>query len=82
MSSKNGIITGSVILATLAAISGIFYYTRKKPKTDAEKHIEVVKKNPYSNVVFDSKIPNFATFGGSTRRHKKGNKHTKKHRKN
>lgn len=67
MSSKNGIITGSVILATLATISGIFYYTRKKPKTDAEKHNELVKNNPNSNLIYDSKNSNFLTFGGSTR---------------
>ncbi len=77
MSSRNGIITGSIIFATLA-MGGFFYYTSQTPKSDAEKHIEQVKQNPNSNVVFDSKNPNFATFGGSTRRYKKSNKNTKK----
>lgn len=81
MSSRSGIITGSVIFATLA-IGGFFYYTSQNPKSDAEKHIEQVKQNPSSNLVFDAKNPKFLTFGGSTRRNKKGNKHTKKHRKN
>ena len=77
MSSRNGIITGSVIFATLA-IGGFFYYTSQNPKSDAEKHIEQVKQNPDSNLIYNPKNPNFLTFGGSTRRHKKGNKHTKK----
>lgn len=80
MSSKNGIVAGSIILVTLA-IGGVFYYTSQKPKTDAEKHLEQVNQRPNQNVVFDVKNPNFATFGGSTKRHKKGNRNTKKHRK-
>ena len=77
MSNKNVLIASIVVPVTLG-IAGIIYYTNQKPKTDAEKHLEQVKQNPTSNVIFDLKNPNFATFGGSTRRHKKGNKHTKK----
>jgi hypothetical protein len=80
--SSNNILTAGIVIPVTLGIAGLLYYTSRKPKTDAEKHIEQVNQNPNSNLVFDAKNPNFATFGGSTRRHKKGNKNTKKHRKN
>lgn len=76
--SNNNILTASIVIPVTIGIGGLIFYAMRKPKTDAEKHLEQVKQNPTSNVIFDSKIPKFATFGGSTRRHKKGNKHTKK----
>jgi hypothetical protein len=81
MSSKN-ILTASIVVPVTLGIAGLLYYASQKPKTDAERHIEQVKQNSRSNLVFDAKNPKFLTFGGSTRRHKKGNKQTKKHRKN
>jgi len=91
MSSKN-ILTASIVVPVTLGFAGLLYYASQKPgllyyasqkpKTDAERHIEQVKQNSRSNLVFDAKNPKFLTFGGSTRRHKKGNKQTKKHRKN
>jgi hypothetical protein len=72
----------SIVVPVTLGIAGLLYYASQKPKTDAERHIEQVKRNSDSNLVFDAKNPKFLTFGGSTRRHKKGNKQTKKHRKN
>lgn len=81
MSSKN-ILTASIVVPVTLGIAGLLYYVTRKPKTDAEKHLDLVNQNPDSILVYDKKNPNFLTVGGSTRRHKKGNKHTKKHRKN
>ena len=81
MSSKN-ILTASIVVPVTLGFAGLLYYASQKPKTDYEKHLEQVKKNPSSNLVFDAKNPKLLTFGGSTRRHKKGNKQTKKHLKN
>uniref|UniRef100_A0A6C0DG35 Uncharacterized protein n=1 Tax=viral metagenome TaxID=1070528 RepID=A0A6C0DG35_9ZZZZ len=72
----------SIVVPVTLGIAGLLYFATRKPKSDADKHIDLVKQNPSSNLVFDAKNPKFLTFGGSTRRHKKGNKHTKKHRKN
>ena len=77
MANKNLLIASIVVPITLG-IAGLIYYVRQKPKTDAEKHIEQVNQNPDSNLIYNPKNPKFATFGGSTRRHKKGNKNTKK----
>jgi hypothetical protein len=81
MSSKN-ILTASIVVPVTLGFAGLLYYASQKPKTDAEKHIEQVKQNPDSNLIYNPKNPKFLTFGGSTRTHKKGTKHTKKQRKN
>ena len=71
----------SIVVPVTLGFAGLFYYLGQTPKTDAEKHLDLVKQNPDSNLIY-TKNSKFLTFGGSTRRHKKGNKHTKKHRKN
>jgi hypothetical protein len=68
MSSKN-ILTASIVVPVTLGIAGLLYYATRKPKTNYEKHLEELNQKQKQKVVSSH---GFVSFGGSTRRHKKG----------